>query len=101
MALALEAEINKEGFVQFNMAGASQWIRVGQGFLEIGNDRSSERLEREHIKTLTLQNGYFTIHSNGARWFSSQGKHGFRYAELGNARLFLIAVQKLLGYRLA
>lgn len=43
--------------------------------------------------------GQFHIHHKDARWFSSKGKFNFSYATMANARLFLLAMEKLTGYR--
>ena len=56
------------------------------------------RLTSADIKTLNIANGTFSIQTHEARWFSSKGKFSFEYGGMGNAKLFLYALERLAGY---
>jgi hypothetical protein len=99
LARTAKAELTEDDFVQFNI-GARQWIRVGKGFLELGVDSASERLPRDDIKRFLLHKGCFVIDTNEVRQLGLRGSHVIRYEQIGNARLFILTVEKLLGYQL-
>jgi hypothetical protein len=94
MAKQLEAV----GYVHFNLGGAN-FVRVGHGFFEFGTKGEVARINADEIKSLSLKDGQFSVHHKDAKWFSRKGKFNFPYAQMANARLFLLAIEKLLGYR--
>jgi hypothetical protein len=94
----LQRELEQNGFVQFNLGG-SDFVRVGPGFFEFGMKGEVARINADEIKTLNLSQGQFVIHHKDARWFSSKGKFSFAYAKMANAQLFLLAMEKLSGFR--
>ena len=57
-----------------------------------------DRVTRADIKTLTVHDGTFEIETHDARWFSRKGRFQFEYGSMGNARLFLHALEHLAGY---
>lgn len=73
-------------------------VRVGPGFMEFCFKGSTERVPVDAIKSLSVNNGVFAIHTNDAKWFSSKGKFSFEYGRLGNAHMFIFALEQLLGY---
>jgi len=93
----LPDELEKNGYVQFNLR-PGEFVRVGPGFFEFCLKREVTRITVDEIKVVNLNQGRFSIHSKDVRWFSSQGKFGFDYAKMANARLFLLAMEKLVGY---
>jgi len=94
----MQKELETEGFVHFNLGGVN-FVRVGRGFFEFGMKGEVARITNDEIKSLNLNQGQFHIHHKDARWFSSKGKFNFSYATMANARLFLLAMEKLTGYR--
>jgi hypothetical protein len=94
----IQRELEANGFVQFNLGG-SDFVRVGPGFFEFGMKGEVARINAEEIKTLNLNQGQFVIHHKDAGWFSRKGKFSFSYGKMANAQLFLLAMEKLSGFR--
>ena len=90
-------DYESQGYLDFRVK-SKDIVRIGHGFLEFTFGGKSTRITPEDIKTLSLANGSFTIHTKEARWFSSKGKFGFEYGGMGNAKLFLFALERLAGY---
>ncbi len=93
-------ELETNGSIRFNLGG-SDWIAVGPGFVDLSRKGNVERWTPQEIGGLTIGDGVFKIKRTDAKegWFSSQGVFQFRYQSMANARLFLIAIQRLLGYQ--
>jgi hypothetical protein len=51
------------------------------------------------LRLLNLSQGRFHITHKDAGWFSRKGKFSFSYSTMANARLFLLAIDKLMGIR--
>lgn len=98
LASQIQTELQGQGHVQFNLI-KNQWIRLGPGFIEIFLGKEAERLTVDDIKELTVNSGTFIIRDREAKRFSRQGVFKFSYANLANAKLFLIALDHFLGYR--
>jgi hypothetical protein len=96
----LDAELRANGYVQFSLGG-QKFVRVGRGFFEFSIKGELARITTDEIKTLDINSGYFHIHHKDAKWFSKKGKFDFAYGEMANARLFLLAMEKLTGHRFA
>jgi hypothetical protein len=96
----LPAQLQQFGFLHFNV-GPGQGVRVGPGFFEFCLGSEVHRLTPAEIKSVSLHQGVFQVCSTDARWFSSRGKFSFDYSHMANGRLFLVAVERLIGYRLA
>lgn len=94
----LQSELDQNGYVQFAV-NKNEHIRVGPGYLEIAMRNISERLAVEDIKTLSINEGMFHIHHKDAKWLGRKGKWSFEYGKLGNAQMFLLSLQTLLGFR--
>ncbi|MEX2212971.1 MAG: hypothetical protein WD768_02510 [Phycisphaeraceae bacterium] len=95
---AMQSELDELGFVQFNV-NKNDWVRVGSGFMEFNFGGQSNRVTVEDIKTLSIDQGTFTILTHDAGWFSNKGKFRFDYSRIANAQMFLVALEKLLGYQ--
>lgn len=91
-------QLKQYGFVQFNIKG-SDFVRIGSGFIEFFFRGQATRVLAGEIASLNLNQGQFSIKHKDARWFSSKGKFNFPYGEMANARLFILCLDKLLGYR--
>jgi hypothetical protein len=90
--------LEQEGAIRFNLGGAS-WLALGPGFVDIGRKEGVERWTLDEIGGITAKDGTFKIKRKDAKegWFSSQGVFSFPYAQMANAQLFLIAMERLLG----
>lgn len=93
----LAKEYESQGYVDFRVRGKDS-VRVGDGYLEFHFGGAVTKLTREDIKSLNIANGSFSIQTHEARWFSSKGKFTFEYGGMGNAKLFLFALERLAGY---
>jgi hypothetical protein len=84
----------------FGLRG-NDFVEIGSGYLILSQRMQEIRFEAEQIAAMPIQNGVVAIHEHGATqgWFSSSGIHSFPYQDLGNARFFLYACEKLLGIR--
>jgi hypothetical protein len=96
----LPAQLQQFGFLHFNVR-PGEWVRVGRAFFEFCLGKEVQRLAATEIKSISLHQGSFNIASTDARWFRSRGKFSFNYSNMANGKLFLVAVEKLIGYRLA
>jgi hypothetical protein len=94
-------ELEKTGAIRFRLDGAN-WIAVGPGFLEFVLKKGEpQRWEKAQIGAISLGDGVFKLKHVDAQegWFSKSGVYSFSYATMSNARLFFIALEKLLGYQ--
>ncbi len=91
--------LERDGFLHFNISG-NDWVRVGSGFIDLHFKNETVHCEREEIEGMTVQSGTFTIKRTDARegWFSSEGVFSFECGKMANLRLFLVALEALLGY---
>lgn len=97
LADQLQAELEKNGYVEFRV-NKKDLVRVGPGFLEFVFSGKEERVPQTEIKDLSIHEGTFSIKTKEARWFSRQGKFSFNYGAMSNAKMFIFALQRLLGY---
>ena len=93
----LDAELAEHGCVQFDLA-RDKWVRVGPGFLELRLGKEEARLEVADIRDLTIASGSFKVVHKDAKWFG-KGKFSFEYGQLANAKVFLLALERLLGFQ--
>ncbi len=92
-------QLEREGSIAF-VVDQRRVVRVGSGFLEFHHfDDHPVRVTAKEIAKVTLGNGVFMFKHVDARWYSSEGKFKFTYANMANARVFLLALDKLMGYR--
>lgn len=84
-------QINRSGFYQFNLYGGD-WVRIGQGFVEVSIGGQQERVRKEDMQQANMANGVLTIKRKDAveGWFSSSGVFTFNYSDLANGRLFVV-----------
>ncbi|HEU5116136.1 MAG TPA: hypothetical protein VFT74_05605 [Isosphaeraceae bacterium] len=94
-----EQELKQNGSIRFRLSG-KDWVSVGPGFLEFARKGVEERWEREEIGGISIGDGVFKVKRTDAQegWFSSKGVIQFTYASMSNAKLFLIALSRILGY---
>jgi hypothetical protein len=97
-----QEELDRNGFVHFNVGGRS-WVRVGPGFLDLSIKDQQLRCRVEEIGEIFLGDGTFTVKHKDARkgflGFGSSGIFSFQYGSMANAKLFLLALDRLLGLR--
>jgi hypothetical protein len=90
--------LNTEGSIPFRV-DKQRVVRVGPGFLEFHFGGEPMRLTREDIASVSLGNGTFQFKHKDAKWYSLAGRYSFQYGNMSNARVFLLALEKLMGYR--
>lgn len=74
-------------------------VRVGQGYIEFNFGKRRERMNAEDIAAFSINSGTFSVKHKDASWLGSRGKYSFSYANVGNAQLFLIALNAFVGLR--
>ena len=97
LAQAQEA-MRREGIVRFR--AGSDWIGVGNGFIEIGWKGAVERLDKPAIQSLTLNQGTLVIKRQGAKegLFRSEGVFRFPVSTMSDFRTFLVALEATTGF---
>ena len=90
--------LSTEGSIPFRI-DSRRVVRVGPGFLEFHFGGEPMRLTREDIASVSLGSGTFQFKHKDAKWYSLSGRYSFQYGNMANARVFLLALEKLMGYR--
>jgi hypothetical protein len=90
--------LSTEGSIPFRV-DKQRVVRVGPGFLEFHFGGEPMRLTREDIASVSLGRGTFQFKHKDAKWYSLSGRYSFQYGSMANARVFLLALEKLMGYR--
>jgi hypothetical protein len=90
--------LKTEGSIPFRV-DKSRVVRVGPGFLEFHFGGEPMRLTQEDIASVSLGNGTFQFKHKDTKWYSLSGRYSFMYGNMANARVFLLALEKLMGYR--
>lgn len=91
-------QLERLGYVEFPMRGNPQAVRVGYGFMEfVERNGTPQRVAVSDMKDISLASGQFQFNHKDARWWSGKGKYSFTYANIPNARLFLICLERLAG----
>lgn len=77
-------------------------VAVGEGSLWIQVDGESQRLDSKEIASIDILGGTFQVRSTDAHegWLRRRGIYEFDYGDLANAKLFLITLERLLGFGL-
>ena len=91
-----QADLDRQKFIQFRVNG-SDYVRVGHGVMEFHFGKRTERIGRDEVATIQLKGGAFHVTARDVKWFSRAGKFNFNYAKMANARVFLLAVERLVG----
>jgi hypothetical protein len=95
---AAQAELQTKGYVEF-VVNKRDVVRVGPGFMEFCFKGKTERVPVSEMKDISINQGWFSFKTNEARMFSSKGKFSFQYGQMGNAKLFLMCLDRLAGIR--
>lgn len=95
-----QPELEREGSIKFRLTGAD-WVALGPGFIDLNLKGKTERCTAEEIDGISIDSGVFKVKRKGAKegWFRSEGVFQFAYGTMANARVFLMALDKLLGLR--
>jgi hypothetical protein len=95
-----KADLARNGVVRFNITGANH-ILVGSGFIEIHTNGQTARCNQNEIARITIKQGIVTLRrvdaKSGFFGIGSSGIFTFKYADIGNARLFLVLLDHLVG----
>ena len=93
-------EIATTGIAKFQTGGGN-WVGLAPGMMELHFNGKHEKLEKQDIADLFLQNGFLTIERKGAKkgWFTKDGVFQFSCAQMSDFRAFIIMLDKTLGYR--
>jgi hypothetical protein len=96
----IEDVIKNDGSLYFGLRGGD-FIELADGLFILSQGGTKTRLHADQIDKMTIGNGVISIWEVGAQegWFINKGIHQFMYADLGNARFFLYALEKLVGIR--
>jgi hypothetical protein len=94
-----QRQLEDEGSIAFGIGG-QRAIRIGYGFIEFHFDGEPVRVFREEIGRVSLSGGHLSFKHKNAKWYRSEGKYFFAYSSMANANVFLLALDKLVGYRI-
>ncbi|MEA2711033.1 MAG: hypothetical protein QOF78_3634 [Phycisphaerales bacterium] len=93
-----QQQLKDEGSIAFRI-DKRRVVRVGPGFLEFHFGEAPQRVTAEEIASVGLGGGHFSFKHKDAKWYSRSGKYTFSYGAMGNGKVFLFALEKLMGYR--
>jgi hypothetical protein len=84
----------------FGLRGGD-YLQIGQGLFVLAQAGKVIELTTDQIEKMTIGDGVISVWEKGAKtgWFVNKGVYQFMYADLGNARFFLFALDALLGIR--
>ena len=94
-----EHQLKDEGSISFRVDGIRR-VRVGPQFIEFHFDGEPVRVNRDEIGSLTVAGGYFSFKHKDVKWYGNARKYCFAYGDMANGKVFLLALDKLMGYRL-
>ncbi len=89
-----------DGLLFFGLK-SGDYIQLGENLLVLVKGGQTMRFPGSKIEKMTMGNGVLSIWEVGAKegWFVNSGIHQIMYADIGNARFFVIALEKLMGIR--
>jgi hypothetical protein len=96
----IERILEEDKLLFFGLKGGD-YIELGEGLFILHQGGKKIKLKGNKIDKMTIGNGIIQVWEVGAQegWFTNSGIHQFMYADLGNARFFMFALEKLLGIR--
>jgi hypothetical protein len=101
MLARAERQLQDEGSIAFRV-DAKRTVRVGPAFIEFhfgGGGDGPARVARDEIASVSLGQGIFAFKHKDARWYRSAGTYTFSYGEMSNGKVFLLALERHMGYR--
>lgn len=90
-------QLEAEGSMSFRV-DRKRVVRVGPGFLEFHFGAEPVRVTRDDIAAVSLSEGTFSFKHKDAKWYSLSGKYNFQYGMMANPKVFILALDKLMGY---
>ena len=97
-----QEELEKQGAITFRLDGGN-FVRLGPGFMDLHQKGKDVRLSKAELANIKLGDGMFTVQQVGASkgflGIGGAGYFSFNYSKMANARVFLIALDRLLGLR--
>lgn len=89
-----------DGLLFFGLK-SGDYIQLGENLLVLVKGGQTHRFSGDKIEKMTMGNGVLSIWEVGAKegWFVNSGIHQIMYADIGNARFFTMALEKLMGIR--
>jgi len=93
-----QQQLQQEGSIAFRV-DHNRVVRVGPNFLEFHFGEAPVRVNRQDIGSVTLGNGFFSFKHKDAKWYGNAGKYRFAYGDMANGKVFLFALDRLMGYR--
>ncbi|HWE36350.1 MAG TPA: hypothetical protein VG406_07230 [Isosphaeraceae bacterium] len=95
-----QAELERDGAIKFRLTG-TDWVALGPGFIDLNLKGQTQRCNAEEVDGVSIAGGVFKVKRKDAKegWFRSEGVFQFAYGNMANARVFLLALDKLLGLR--
>jgi hypothetical protein len=94
---ALE-ELGREGAIAFPI-DRGRVVRVAPGYMEFDFGEGPVRVTASEMAKVTLGDGEFSFIHKDAKWYRSAGKYRFSYSTMANGRVFVLALNKLMGYK--
>ena len=93
-----QEELERQGSIRFRL-DRENYVSVGPGFIELGTKGTVDRYEIGDIEGISVVDGTFKIKRKGAKegWFRSEGVLQFSYGTMANARVFILALDRLTG----
>ena len=95
-----KAELAQNGAVRFNLTNGN-YLVVGQGFIDLAMKGQVARCSTQEIDRISIKQGVVTLRRTDAKsgffGIGSSGIFSFNYADIGNARLFLVLLDHLVG----
>jgi hypothetical protein len=93
-------KLERNATVSFDLVGDRALV-LGNGFIEIINSNKSTRINTSEIDHLTIDRGIVTLRKIDAKsgffGIGSSGIFQFEYRQIGNAKLFLMLFDALVG----
>lgn len=93
----LESQLEQGAAIEFNISRGKS-VSVGPGFMEFHVGGEHARMEVDDIRDINVGGDVFRVVHKDAKWFGRRGKFNFTFAQIANVRVFLIVIQRLLGF---
>lgn len=98
----VQAELDRSGAFRFNLRG-NNCVVAGQGYLDLYMNGQQIRCATNEIAKVEMYQGVITVRRKDAKdgflGIGSTGIFKFTYAELANGRVFLMLLEKLVGFQ--
>jgi hypothetical protein len=97
----VQAQLSTQGTIFFGLGGKN-WVKLGEGHISVHMNGQTTDCDAEDIAEVRIEQGMVEVRRTDAKegWFSSKGIFKFPYGTLGNAHLFLILMDKLVGVKI-